>query len=228
MCSINQRRGGFDGVPPEHRPTGVRIYRLRAQASNQTANANLGGVDAIARRDDSSQKVGPFSWELLVEGRDYYLDQSGLWFGMAAQLGTDDFMAVSYTTAVGDTVGVSGGISGVVAEIDAFGLWIEVDGGGQFQVRWGDEIKAGDRKGGLTPTPDSVTPDADLVEQLKAWRLETARATGMPAYVILHDATIETIAGIRPQTETQLAAVPGIGPAKLEAHGDAILEICAE
>jgi superfamily II DNA helicase RecQ len=50
----------------------------------------------------------------------------------------------------------------------------------------------------------------------------------MPAYVILHDATIETIAGIRPQTETQLAAVPGIGPAKLEAHGDAILEICAE
>jgi DNA helicase-2/ATP-dependent DNA helicase PcrA len=130
--------------------------------------------------------------------------------------------------AVGETVGISGGISGVVAEFDADGLWIEVEGGGQIQVRWGDEIKAGDRKGRLTPTPDTVTPDADLVERLKAWRLETARATGMPAYVILHDATIETIAGIRPQTETQLAAVPGIGPAKLEAHGDAILEICAE
>jgi DNA helicase-2/ATP-dependent DNA helicase PcrA len=128
----------------------------------------------------------------------------------------------------GEPVAVSGGISGIVAEIDADGLWIEVEGGGQFQVRWGDEIKAGGRKGPLIPEQETITPDADLVERLKAWRLETARATGMPAYVILHDATIETIAGIRPQTETQLAAVPGIGPAKLETHGDAILEICAE
>ena len=129
---------------------------------------------------------------------------------------------------VGETVAVHGGISGIVNEIDADGLWIEVKGGGLFQVRWGDEIKGEGRKGPLTPKPETITPDADLVERLKAWRLETARATGMPAYVILHDATIETIAGIRPQTETQLASVPGIGPAKLEAHGDAILEICAE
>lgn len=129
---------------------------------------------------------------------------------------------------MGETVAVHGGISGIVNEIDADGLWIEVKGGGLFQVRWGDEIKGEGRKGPLTPKPETITPDADLVERLKAWRLETARATGMPAYVILHDATIETIAGIRPQTETQLASVPGIGPAKLEAHGDAILEICAE
>ena len=128
---------------------------------------------------------------------------------------------------VGEAVAVSGGITGVVAEIDADGLWIEVEGGGQFQVRWGDEIKAGPRKGLLTPELETVIPDFDLVEKLKVWRLETARTTGMPAYVILHDATIETIAGIRPQTETQLASVPGIGPAKLEAYGDAILEICA-
>ena len=129
---------------------------------------------------------------------------------------------------VGDAIAVHGGISGVVADIDADGAWLEVEGGGQFQVRWGDEIKADGRRGPLTPGPDTATPNAELVERLKAWRLETARATGMPAYVILHDATIETIAGIRPQTETQLASVPGIGPAKLEAHGDAILEICAE
>ncbi|MEA3502487.1 MAG: UvrD-helicase domain-containing protein, partial [Actinomycetota bacterium] len=130
--------------------------------------------------------------------------------------------------AAGDTVVAQGGIAGVVAEIDADGIWIEVEGGGQFQVRWGEEIKTGSRKGALTPEPETITPDAELVKRLKAWRLETARATGMPAYVILHDATIETIAGIRPQTETQLASVPGIGPAKLEAHGDAILEICAD
>ncbi len=129
---------------------------------------------------------------------------------------------------VGDTVAVHGGIRGVVAEIDADGVWIEADGGGQVHVRWGDDVKAGDRRGPLTPQSETITPDAGLVDRLKAWRLATARATGMPAYVILHDATIEMIAGIRPQTETQLASVPGIGPAKLEAHGDAILEICAD
>ena len=130
--------------------------------------------------------------------------------------------------AVGDDISVQGGIAGAVVEVDADGVWIEVAGGGQFQARWGDEIKAGSRRGPLTPESETIVPDADLVERLKAWRLETARAAGMPAYVILHDATIDTIAGIRPQTETQLAAVPGIGPAKLETHGDAILEICAE
>jgi DNA helicase-2/ATP-dependent DNA helicase PcrA len=132
------------------------------------------------------------------------------------------------SVGVGEIVAVHGGISGIVNEIDADGLWIEVKGGGLFQVRWGDEIRVDGRKGALTPESETIMPDADLVERLKAWRLETARATGMPAYVILHDSTIETIAGIRPQTETQLASVPGIGPAKLEAHGDAILEICAE
>ena len=89
-------------------------------------------------------------------------------------------------------------------------------------------MTSGDRSGPLAPSADIVEPDADLVERLKAWRLETAREKKVPAYVILHDASIETIAGIRPQTETELASVPGIGPAKLEAYGDAILEICAE
>jgi ATP-dependent DNA helicase RecQ len=62
--------------------------------------------------------------------------------------------------------------------------------------------------------------------QLKAWRLEVARERAVPAYVVLHDSTLETIAGIRPTTEGELAVVPGIGPAKLEAYGDAIIEIC--
>jgi hypothetical protein len=92
-------------LPPEQQLTGVRIYRLRAQAGNQGTNANLGGIDAVAVRDDSQQRVGPFTWELLVEGLDYYLDPSGVWFAMASRIGTDDFLAVSYTTASGDTVG---------------------------------------------------------------------------------------------------------------------------
>ncbi|MGB5188288.1 MAG: ATP-dependent DNA helicase UvrD2 [Acidimicrobiia bacterium] len=132
------------------------------------------------------------------------------------------------TVAPGDAVALRGGIRGIVTEFDADGLWVGVDGGGQFRARWGDDVTTDGRTGPLTPSVDTVAPDADLVERLKAWRLETARTRKVPAYVILHDATIETIAGIRPQTETQLASIPGIGPAKLEAYGDAILELCVE
>ncbi len=102
-----------ESLPLEQRLTGVRIYRLRAQAGRDETNSNLGGLDAVAVRDDSPQRVGPFSWELLVEGRDYYLDPSGAWFAMATRLGTDDFLAVSYVTASGDTVGTFPAVDGV-------------------------------------------------------------------------------------------------------------------
>ena len=132
------------------------------------------------------------------------------------------------TVALGDAVALQGGIRGTVIEFDSDGLWVGVDGGGQFRARWGDDVTTDERTGPLTPFADAVTPDAGLVERLKAWRLETARTRKVPAYVVLHDATIDTIAGIRPQTETELASIPGIGPAKLEAYGDAVLELCAE
>jgi DNA helicase-2/ATP-dependent DNA helicase PcrA len=132
------------------------------------------------------------------------------------------------TVALGDPVALQGGIRGIVTELDSDGLWVGVDGGGQFRARWGDDVTTDGCTGPLTPLADTVAPDAELVERLKAWRLETARAKKVPAYVILHDATIETIAGIRPQPEAQLTSIPGIGPAKLEAYGDAILELCAE
>ncbi len=78
------------GLPAQVQPTAVRVYRLRAQGGRVEVNPNLGGVDAVAIRPDSPQRVGPFPWELLVEGRDYYLDPSGAWFVMVRQLGSED------------------------------------------------------------------------------------------------------------------------------------------
>ena len=132
------------------------------------------------------------------------------------------------TASLGDVISLQGGIRGIVTEFDSDGLWVGVDGGGQFRARWGDDVTCEGRTGPLTPTADVVAPDTALVERLKSWRLETARTKKVPAYVILHDATIETIARVRPQSETELASIPGIGPAKLEAYGDALLELCAE
>lgn len=92
-------------LPPSRRPVAVRVYRLRAQGPLGVENPNLGGVNAVALRPDSPQRVGPFTWQPLVEGRDYYLDPSGLWFWLTTRIGSEDFLAVSYISAAGDTVG---------------------------------------------------------------------------------------------------------------------------
>ena len=46
--------------------------------------------------------------------------------------------------------------------------------------------------------------------------------------MILHDKTLDAIAMHRPQTESDLAGIPGIGPAKLAAYGDAILKVLVQ
>ncbi len=83
----------------------VRVYRRRGTVGQTTVQQNIGGIPAVALRPDSPQRAGPFAWELLIEGRDYYLDPSGQWFALTNRLDLDDYLAVSYVTAAGDTVG---------------------------------------------------------------------------------------------------------------------------
>jgi ATP-dependent DNA helicase RecQ len=68
---------------------------------------------------------------------------------------------------------------------------------------------------------------ADLLDRLKAWRLTEARTQGVPAYVILHDATLAEIAQRRPLDDAALGAISGIGARKLERYGAALLAITA-
>jgi ATP-dependent DNA helicase RecQ len=67
--------------------------------------------------------------------------------------------------------------------------------------------------------------DPGLLGALKAWRSEVARQRGMPAYVVLHDSTIEGIAAVQPNTLTELRDIPGIGDKKLERYGKELLEL---
>jgi DNA helicase-2/ATP-dependent DNA helicase PcrA len=74
---------------------------------------------------------------------------------------------------------------------------------------------------------DWPDPDADVVVSLRSWRLETARNSGVPAYVILHDSTLEALASLRPNTIEELLAVPGLGPVKANRYGPSLLAIVA-
>ncbi len=76
--------------------------------------------------------------------------------------------------------------------------------------------------------PRSTGPvDDDVVERLRAWRRARSHADGVPAYVVLHDATLRDVAAAKPTTLGELAAVKGLGPAKVERYGGDILEVVA-
>ena len=69
-------------------------------------------------------------------------------------------------------------------------------------------------------------PEAEaLFQRLKRWRLETARAQGVPPYVIFHDATLQAVARARPASRRALDGLPGVGAAKLERYGEALLAV---
>jgi ATP-dependent DNA helicase RecQ len=73
---------------------------------------------------------------------------------------------------------------------------------------------------------ESLSADAaSLLERLKRWRLDESRAQSVPAFVILHDKTLAEIARSRPSDLSSLRAIGGIGAAKLERYGAALLDV---
>jgi ATP-dependent DNA helicase RecQ len=64
-----------------------------------------------------------------------------------------------------------------------------------------------------------------LVDELRAWRSRRAREDGVPAFVVLHDTTLHELAAHRPASSAELAAVKGLGPAKLERYGPELLAV---
>jgi ATP-dependent DNA helicase RecQ len=76
-------------------------------------------------------------------------------------------------------------------------------------------------------TGPSVPAEADpaVFQALRAWRLEVARAQGVPPYVVFHDSTLVEIASRKPASIDDLAHISGIGERKLLRYGQAVLEL---
>jgi ATP-dependent DNA helicase RecQ len=71
-----------------------------------------------------------------------------------------------------------------------------------------------------------MSPDvAARFEALRTWRLDVARRTEVPPYVVFHDRTLAEIAHRQPASTGALATIPGVGPAKLERYGDSVLAV---
>lgn len=83
----------------------------------------------------------------------------------------------------------------------------------------GSERKIG-RCADCPSTYEEATFDA-----LRSWRLEEARDSDVPAFVVFTDATLVAIAEAKPESLESLGRLAGIGPAKLEKYGESVLDV---
>ena len=65
-------------------------------------------------------------------------------------------------------------------------------------------------------------------EALRAHRLETAQAEGVPPYVVASDRSLRELALLRPTRPTELTLAYGIGEAKAAKYGEGFLRVLAE
>jgi ATP-dependent DNA helicase RecQ len=77
------------------------------------------------------------------------------------------------------------------------------------------------------PRVRDLTPaeaDPALADYLREWRRNMARENKVPAYIILHDSTLEELCRRRPSNFAELKQVPGIGEKKADVYGSELLQ----
>ena len=67
--------------------------------------------------------------------------------------------------------------------------------------------------------------DPALRELLREWRRETSNEQNAPAFVVMHDTTLDEICRVRPKSIADLLEVSGIGERKAEMYGQKILGV---
>ncbi|MDF2381941.1 DNA helicase RecQ [Nostoc ellipsosporum NOK] len=82
------------------------------------------------------------------------------------------------------------------------------------------------RRGGKSGAPNPV--GNPLFEALRAKRREIAQETGLPPYVIFHDSVLRDMAMLKPDSIAAMGNISGVGARKLDAYGDAFLQVIRE
>ena len=83
------------------------------------------------------------------------------------------------------------------------------------------------RRGGRAGGGDNPIGNP-LFEALRAKRREIAQETGLPPYVIFHDSVLRDMALLKPESIAAMGNISGVGARKLDAYGDAFLQVIRE
>ncbi len=66
--------------------------------------------------------------------------------------------------------------------------------------------------------------DPELRDYLREWRRAAAKQQGVPAFVVMHDTSLEELCRLKPTSLSALLRVSGFGEKKTELHGEQILD----
>jgi len=66
--------------------------------------------------------------------------------------------------------------------------------------------------------------DSELRDYIREWRREMSKEQGVPAYIVMHDTSLEDLCRRRPTSLAELLGVSGFGERKTELYGQSILE----
>ena len=81
-------------------------------------------------------------------------------------------------------------------------------------------------EGGRRRRDTAPNPVGDpLFDALRELRRELAQEGQVPPYVIFHDATLREMGRFRPSSLAELGNLSGVGAKKLDAYGDAFLQV---
>ncbi len=70
--------------------------------------------------------------------------------------------------------------------------------------------------------------DRVLFDELRDWRRELAKSSGVPPYVIFHDKTLLAIAVGKPANKAELTALSGVGAKKAERYASDVARVISE
>jgi ATP-dependent DNA helicase RecQ len=88
----------------------------------------------------------------------------------------------------------------------------------------GKSVASGKKRALLPAVAPAAGPEAEeLREYLREWRRRMAKEKSVPAYIVLHDSSLEEICRRQPKFFAELLEIPGIGERKAELHGQEIL-----
>ncbi|MSO21111.1 MAG: ATP-dependent DNA helicase RecQ [Acidobacteria bacterium] len=80
----------------------------------------------------------------------------------------------------------------------------------------------------LEQSAPAAEPDHELREHLRAWRRKLAHEKGIPAFIIMHDRSLDEICQLRPRAPAELLEVFGFGERKVAAYGAQIIAALEE
>jgi ATP-dependent DNA helicase RecQ len=99
---------------------------------------------------------------------------------------------------------------------------IETTAGGVTRARTRPSTAGRTQPNINSDSDEAINPD--LREYMREWRRCAAKEQGFPAFVIMHDTTLEELCRKQPSSLEQLRRVPGFGVAKTQTYGPQIIE----